>query len=28
VILIPEDVAMLWRALGRQNLGLGIGRDS
>ena len=28
VILIPEDVAALWRALGRQNLGLGIGKDS
>jgi len=28
VILIPEDVAMLWRALGRQNLGMGIGYDS
>jgi molybdopterin converting factor small subunit len=28
VILIPEDVAALWRALGRQNLGMGIGFDS
>jgi len=28
VVLIPEDVAMLWRALGRQNLGLGIGYDA
>lgn len=28
VILIPEDVAMLWRALGRQNLDMGIGSDS
>lgn len=28
VILIPEDVAMLWRALGRQNLGMGISYDS
>ena len=27
VILVPEDVAALWRAFGRQNLGLGIGRD-
>ena len=28
VILIPEDVAALWRALGRQNLEMGIGFDS
>ena len=28
VVLIPEDVAALWRALGRQNLGMGIGYDS
>ncbi len=28
VILIPEDVALLWRALGRQNLNMGIGKDS
>jgi sulfur carrier protein ThiS len=28
VILIPEDVAMLWRALGRQNLDMGIGYDA
>jgi molybdopterin converting factor small subunit len=28
VILIPEDVPGLWRALGRQNLGMGIGFDS
>ena len=28
VILIPEDVAALWRFLCRQNLGMGIGRDS
>ena len=27
VILIPGDVAALWRALGRQNLGMGIGFD-
>jgi ThiS family len=27
VILIPEDVAALWRALGRQSLGMGIGSD-
>ena len=27
VILIPEDVAILWRALHRQNLGMGIGFD-
>jgi len=27
VTLIPEDVAALWRALGRQNLGMGIGFD-
>jgi hypothetical protein len=28
VILIPEDVAALWRALGRQDLGMGIGSDA
>ena len=28
VILIPSDVAALWRFLGRQNLGMGIGFDS
>lgn len=28
VILIPKDVAALWRALGRQNLGMGIVLDS
>jgi sulfur carrier protein ThiS len=28
VILIPSDVAALWHALGRQNLGTGIGVDS
>lgn len=28
VILVPEDVAALWRAFGRQNLGMAIGRDS
>ena len=28
VILIPGDVAALWRALGRQNLEMGIGLDS
>jgi len=28
VILIPSDVAALWRALGRQNLGAGIGSDA
>jgi hypothetical protein len=28
VILIPSDVAALWRALGRQNLGAEIGFDS
>ena len=28
VILIPSDVAALWRALGRQNLGTGIGFHS
>lgn len=28
VILIPQDVAALWGALHRQNLGLGIGFDS
>jgi hypothetical protein len=28
VILIPSDVAALWHALGRQNLGTGIGFDS
>jgi putative ubiquitin-RnfH superfamily antitoxin RatB of RatAB toxin-antitoxin module len=28
VILIPEDVAILWRALTRQNLEMGIGFDS
>ena len=28
VVLIPEDVAALWRALGRQNLDMGIGYDS
>jgi len=27
VILIPEDVAILWRALSRQNLEMGIGFD-
>jgi hypothetical protein len=27
VILIPEDVAALWRALGRQSLGMGVGSD-
>jgi len=27
VILIPEDVAALWRALGRQGLGMGLGSD-
>jgi hypothetical protein len=27
IILIPEDVAALWRALGRQSLGMGIGSD-
>lgn len=27
VILIPADVAALWRFLGRQNLGSGIGLD-
>ena len=27
VILIPEDVAILWRALTRQNLEMGIGFD-
>ena len=28
VILIPGDVAALWRALGRQGLAMGIGSDS
>ena len=28
VVLVPDDVASLWRALGRSNLGLGIGYDS
>ena len=28
VILIPEDVAALWSALGRQDLGMGIGSDA
>jgi len=28
VILIPEDVAVLWRALHLQNLDMGIGFDS
>jgi len=28
VILIPQDVAALWGALHRQNLGTGIGLDS
>jgi len=28
VILIPEDVAALWHALVRQNLGMGIGLDA
>ena len=27
VILIPQDVAILWRALHTQNLGMGIGFD-
>lgn len=27
VILIPEDVAILWRTLHLQNLGMGIGLD-
>ena len=27
LILISSDVAQLWRALGRQNLGMGIGYD-
>jgi hypothetical protein len=27
VILIPQDVAILWRALHTQNLGMGIGYD-
>jgi hypothetical protein len=27
VILIPQDVAILWRALHTQNLGMGIGLD-
>jgi hypothetical protein len=27
VILIPQDVAALWRALHTQNLGVGIGSD-
>ncbi len=28
VILIPQDVAVLWKAFRRQNLGMGIGLDS
>jgi hypothetical protein len=28
VILIPQDVALLWRGLHRQNLDMGIGFDS
>ncbi len=28
VVLIPADVAALWRALHRQGLGMGIGSDS
>ncbi len=28
VILIPSDVAVLWRFLGRQNLDMGIGSDT
>ena len=28
IVLVPEDVATLWRALGRQGLGMGIGSDS
>ena len=28
VILVPEDVAALWNAFGRQNLGMAVGREA